>query len=107
MGEISEEIYQMILDNLHITYTPDASTVNRLKNEIASGIAYIKKYCNPDADCSPGTQFGQLLNEYVLRAEAGARDTFSEDFSEEITASNVEYEISKYAEAMGYAQEKK
>lgn len=104
MAEMSEEIYQMILDNLHITYTPDDSTVRRLKNEIASGIAYIKKYCNPDADCSPGTRFGQLLCEYVLRAEAGALDTFPQDFAEEITASNVEYEVSKYAEAMGYAQ---
>ncbi len=104
MTEISNEIYQMILNNLHITYSPDESAVRRLKNEIASGTAYIKQYCSPDAECQPGTRFGQLLCEYVLRAEAGALDTFSQDFAEEITASRIEYETGKYAEAMGYAQ---
>ncbi len=94
----------MILDNLHITYTPDDSTDKRLRNEIASGIAYLRKYCSPDADCRPGTSFGQLLCEYVLRAEAGALDTFAQDFAEEITAANIENEASRYAEAMGYAQ---
>ncbi len=104
MVKVSEKIYQMILNNLHITYTPDDSTVDRLKNEIASGIAYIQKYCSPAADFKPGTGSGQLLCEYVLRAEAGAIDTFAQDFAEEITALNIEYETSRYAEAVGYAQ---
>lgn len=104
METISEEIYQMILDNLHITYTPDSSTVSRLENEITSGIAYIQKYCDPDAGCSPGTISGQLLCEYVLRAEAGALETFPQDFAEEITALGLETRVSGYAEAMGYAQ---
>ena len=94
----------MILDNLHITYTPDESTEKRIRNETASGIAYIRKYCDPGAVCSPGTRFGQLLCEYVLRAEAGALETFPQDFAEEITASSIEYETAKYAEAMGYAE---
>lgn len=104
MADVSEEIYQMILDNLHITYTPDNSTVNRIRNEIAAGIIYIQRYCDPDADCGPGTRYGQLLYEYVLRAEAGASETFAQDFAEEITASNIEYETEKYAEAMGYVE---
>lgn len=107
MTDISGEIYQMVLDNLHITYTPDDSTVKRLKNETASGIAYIQKYCSPDADCSPGTVYGQLLCEYVLRAEAGALETFPQDFAEEITALGIESQVSGYAEAMGYAQTEK
>lgn len=103
MTDISGEIYQMVLDNLHITYTPDESTVKRLKNETASGIAYIQKYCSSDADCSPGTVYGQLLCEYVLRAEAGALETFPQDFAEEITALGIESRVSDYAEAKGYA----
>lgn len=103
MEPVKDEIYKMILNNLHITYEIDEATEKRLKNEISSGIAYIKKYCDPRTDCSPGTQFGQLLCEYVLRAESGALETFARDFAEEITALNVEYETSKYAEAMGYA----
>lgn len=102
MAALSEEIYQMILNNLHITYTPDESTVKRIHNEMASGIAYLQKYCSPDADCGPGTMFGQLLCEYVLRAEAGALETFSQDFAEEITAFGIESRVSVYAEAMGY-----
>lgn len=100
---IQEEVYNMILDNLHITYNPDSSTKNRLLNEISSGIAYIKKYCDPDADCLPGTYYGQLLCDYVLRAESGDLETFSKDFAEEITGSKVASDVSQYAEAMGYA----
>lgn len=102
--EVKNDVYQMLLDNLHITYEPDGSTKRRIMNEAASGIAYIRKYCNPDADCIPGTLEGQLLCEYVLRAEAGALDTFSKDFAGEITACSIEYEAAKYAEAMGYAE---
>lgn len=99
---VSDEIYEMILKDRHITYTPDPDTVTRLKNEAAAGIAYIRKYCNPAADCSPGTTFGQLLCEYVLRAEAGAVETFEEDFAEDITAARIEFEVDRYAGAMGY-----
>ncbi len=107
MAAIPKDIYQMILNSLHITYTPDESTVKRLENEIASGTEYIQKYCSPAADCRPGTVSGQLLCEYVLRAEAGALETFPQDFAEEITSLGIESRVSDYAEAMGYAQEKK
>lgn len=103
MEEIADEIYKMILDNLHVTYKPDNFTESRLKNEISAGIAYIKQYCNPDADFSPGTRFGQLLCDYVLRAESGAAETFAMDFAEDITAARMEYEAKRYAEALGYA----
>lgn len=103
MKEVTGKIYKMILDNLHITYTPDESTERRIKNEISAGIAYIKKYCNPCADFSPGTRFGQMLCDYVLRAESGAVETFAVDFAEDITAARAEYEAERYAEAMGYA----
>lgn len=104
MAVVSKKIYKMILDSLHITYTPDESTEKRIQNEAESGISYIHKYCDPDAVCSPGTRYGQLLCEYVLRAEAGALETFSQDFAEEITASSIECEAVKYAEAMGYVE---
>ena len=47
-----------------------------------------------------------MLCDYVLRAEAEALETFPRDFAEEITASRIEYETAKYAEAMGYAETK-
>lgn len=103
MSVVSDEIYTMILNNLHITYTPDESTVSRLKNEIAAGIEYIKKYCDPAADCGPGTKYGQLLCDYVLRAEAGALETFAKDFAEDITAAKIESDTKEYAETRGYA----
>lgn len=101
---MSDNTYQMILDNLHITVEPDESTKRRLENEIEEGERYIKKYCSPDADFSPGTQAGALLCEYVLRAEAGARATFAQDFAEDILQCRLETETGKYAEAMGYAE---
>lgn len=100
---VTDEIYQMLMDNLHITYTPDESTAARLRNEAATGIAYIKKYCDPAADFTPGTKFGQLLCDYVLRAESGALETFARDFAGEITAARIESDVAGYAEAMGYA----
>ncbi len=103
MESVKDEVYKMILDNLHATHEVDESTERRIKNEISSGIAYIKKYCNPRADFAPGTQFGQMLFEYVLRAESGAAETFASDFSEEITAARMEHDVKEYAEAMGYA----
>lgn len=106
MQNVADDVYQMILDNLHITYIPDDSTERRLNNEILSGIAYIKKYCDPSADCMPGTTSGQLLCDYVLRAESGDVETFATDFSDEITGSKIATDVKKYAEAMGYAEEK-
>lgn len=103
MEQVTDEIYNMILNNLHITYSPDESTEERLMNEIASGIAYIKKYCNPDADFSPGTEYSQMLCDYVLRAESGATETFATDYAGDITADRIKTDVDKYAEAMGYA----
>lgn len=100
---VPEEIYKMILDNLHITYTPDDSTERRISNEIESGIDFIRKYCDKNADCSPGTDFGQMLCEYVLRAESGDLETFKKDYSEEIVGAKIEADVKEYAEAMGYA----
>lgn len=101
---VSEEIYKMLLDCLHITYTPDQATENRLYHEAAAGIAYIRMYCDPDATCEKDTLSGQLLCDYVLRAEAGDAQSFAKDFAQEITAAKAEYDARKYAEAMGYVQ---
>ncbi len=100
---MTETIFKMICDNLHITYTLDESTTARLTNEINAGIAYIKRYCNSGASCEPGTLSGQLLCEYVLRAESGALETFDEDFRKEILEARTAVEVEEYAEAMGYA----
>lgn len=105
MPEISDEIYKMIIDNLHITYTPDESTERRLKNEIADGISFIREHCDPEADCAPGTKFAGMLCDYVLRAESGAKETFAQDFAEDITGAKIGYDTRKYAEVMGYDQE--
>ena len=102
---VTDEIFQMILNNLHITYTPDESTVQRIRNETSSGMAYIKKYCDPDADFRPGTEYGQMLCDYVLRAESGALDTFAVDFASDITAGRIQTDVDDYAEAMGYGND--
>lgn len=101
---ITNEIYQMILDGLHITYTLDASTDQRIRQEIAAGMSYIREYCSPDADCGPGTMYGQMLLDYVLRAESGSTETFSRDFGSDITAGRLKSDVDSYAKAVGYAK---
>ncbi|MBQ9612236.1 MAG: hypothetical protein IJV14_06565 [Lachnospiraceae bacterium] len=100
---ITEAIYNMLLRALHVTYTPDEDTAERIRTEGAAGIALIQKYCDPEADCSPGTRCGQLLCEYVLRSEAGAAETFLQDFTQDIVEIKNESDIKAYAEAQGYA----
>ena len=70
---------------------------------IESGIAFIRKYCDKNADCSPGTDFGQMLCEYVLRAESGDLETFKKDYSEEIVGAKIEADV-KAAEKKFAAQ---
>lgn len=105
MESIPENVRQMVMDDLHITYAPDGSTINRISNEISSGMAYIKKYCDPNADFCPGTTSGRMLCDYVLRAEAGALETFADDFAADITAAKIETDVNRYAEAMGYEKD--
>ena len=99
---VTKDIYKMLLDCLHITYTPDKATESRIYHEAAAGIAYIRKYCDPEAACEKESLEGQLLCDYVLRAEAGDVQSFAKDFANEITAAKAEYDARKYAEAMGY-----
>ena len=102
---MTEGIYRMLLDNLHITYTPDESAKRRIRNEGEAGIAYIRKYGDPASSCTPGTQSGALLCEYVLRAEAGALDTFQMDYRAELLQLKAQAEVEAYAEAVGYAED--
>lgn len=102
---VSGEIYDMLLECLHITYTPDVATRHRIYHEAAAGIQYIRMYCDPEAPCTPETLSGQLLCDYVLRTEAGDVQSFASDFAQEITAIKAEYDARIYAEAMGYVQQ--
>lgn len=103
MGLITEEVYNMLLRALHVTYTPDEDTRQRIQEEGAAGIALIRKYGDPDTDCDPGTRCGELLCEYVRRAEAGAAETFLQDFGQDIVELKNESDVQVYAEAQGYA----
>lgn len=100
-----EQIVQMIKDSLHMSFTLDDSSTRRLNDEIASGIAYIQKYGDPDASFEPGTIAGQLLCAYVLRAESGATETFAADYRNDLLAMRIEYEAGQYAAACGYGSE--
>lgn len=102
---MKDATYQMLLDNLHITYEPDESTVRRVQQEGEAGIAYIKKYGGPRTSFAPGTMGGQLLCEYVLRAEAGALESFQRDYLSDLIQLQAEASISTYAEAVGYEED--
>ena len=102
---VTQTIYEMLLQFLHITQTPDADSVSRIQNEAASGIRYIQRYCDPEATCEPGTDYSDLLCEYVLRAEGGALATFEDDFAQDIVQAKIITDTKMYAEAMGYDQE--
>lgn len=103
MELITEEVYKMLLRALHVTYTPDEDTRQRIQEEGAAGIALINKYGDPTAACTPGTRCGELLCEYVRRAEAGAAETFLQDFGQDIRELKNETDVKAYAEAMEYA----
>lgn len=98
-------VKKMLLDFLHITYTPDSSTESRLANEADDGLAFIRKHCDPNATCEPSTEYAGMLCEYVLRAESGARATFEEDFAGDIVGGLCSTQAKDYAEAMGYDSE--
>ena len=104
MNGISEEIYQMLIRALHITYEPDTDTIQRITDEAKAGIEEIQKYGDPDATCIPGTISGRLLCEYVMRAEAGAAETFRTDFAQDILEMHQFADVRRYAEAIGYAE---
>ena len=99
---VSQTIYDMILHELHITFTPDESTRARLQHEIADGMAWIREYCDPDANFEPGGKFAALLKEYVLRAESGAVSTFADDFAKDVRSHRIAFDVEGYAEAMEY-----
>jgi len=101
---MTETVYKMLLRKLHVTYDPDEDTEQRIRDEGTAGIKLIQRYCDPDADCEPGTRCGELLCEYVMRAEAGAADTFLKDFAQDILEIQTETDVNRYAEAMGYAE---
>ena len=103
---VTPTVYDMILHDLHFTFTPDTATKERLENEIRDGIAYLRNYCDSDADFEPGGSYAALLKEYVLRAESGAVSTFAEDFAKEIRAGRVQFDVEGYAEAMQYGDTK-
>lgn len=101
---VSNSIIRMVEDNLHITYSPDESTLRRITNETENGIQFIRRFCDPNATCEPGTKYAAMLTEYVLRAEAGALETFEQDYARDIRAGRIETEVAGYAEALGYAE---
>ncbi len=93
----------MLLRKLHVTYTPDESTAQRIHDEGNAGLDLIRKLCDPDTDCEPGTRCGELLAEYVMRAEAGAAETFLKDFAQDIVEIKTETDVRLYAEDLDYA----
>jgi len=97
-----DEIIQMVKDDLHINTTLDESSERRLLNETKAGMAYLRKFADSSLSFESGTMAGQLLCDYVLRAESGATETFAADFSDEIDALKQEKDASAYAKVMGY-----
>lgn len=101
---ITETVYNMLLRALHVTYTPDEDTEQRIRAEGAAGKDLLNRYADPDADCEPGTRCGQLLCDYVMRAEAGAAETFLVDFAQDIVEIKSEYDARIWAAGKGYTE---
>ena len=94
----------MLLRALHVTYTPDEDTEQRIRAEGAAGKELLNRYADPDADCEPGTRCGQLLCDYVMRAEAGAAETFLVDCAPDVVDITSEYEARIWAAGHGYTE---
>lgn len=101
---VTETVYKMLIRALHVTYTPDADTEARIRTEGAAGKELINRYADPEADCEPGTRCGQLLCDYVMRAEAGAAETFLVDFAQDIVEIKANYDVRSFAGAKGYGE---
>ena len=99
---VSATIEKMIYNSLHITGTADSFAQSRVSDEIADGILFIRKYCDPAASCEPGTEYAEMLKSYVMYAEDGAIDQFAENYRMEIRSGRIESETDAYAEAMQY-----
>jgi len=98
-----DKILQMVKDNLHITYELDDSSARRLNDEIADGMAYIRRVSDPEASFDHGESGARLLCEYVLRAESGALESFKRDYAPELLSGQIGSSVDAYAEAMDYA----
>lgn len=101
---ITETVYGMLLRALHVTYTPDEDTERRIRAEGSAGKDLLNRYADPEADCEPGSRCGQLLCDYVMRAEAGAAETFLRDFAQDIVEIKSEYDAKTWAAGMGYTE---
>lgn len=101
---ITETVYGMLLRVLHVTYTPDEDTEERIRAEGAAGKDLLNRYADPEADCEPGTRCGQLLCDYVMRAEAGAAETFLRDFAQDIVEIKTEFDARTWAAGKGYTE---
>lgn len=101
---ITETVYSMLLRALHVTYTPDEDTERRIRAEGSAGKDLLNRYADPEADCEPGSRCGQLLCDYVMRAEAGAAETFLRDFAQDIVEIKSEYDTKTWAAGMGYTE---
>lgn len=101
---VSSTIQEMVYNALHITATPDTSSVSRIEAEITDGIGYINKYVDASATCEPGTDYASLLTSYVLYAEAGALDQFRVNYGPDILAGRIETEADAFAE-VAYADD--
>ena len=47
---ITETVYSMLLRALHVTYTPDEDTEERIRAEGAAGKDQLNRYADPEAD---------------------------------------------------------
>ena len=101
---ITETVYGMLLRALHVTYTPDEDTERRIRAEGGAGKDLLNRYADPEADCEPGSRCGQLLCDYVMRAEAGAAETFLQDFAQDIVEIKSEYDTRTWAAGKGYTE---
>jgi len=101
-GTVPENVFNMVKRFLQINHQLSESDRQELEDKIASGMAYLHEIADPDATFSPGTVSGQLLCEYVLRAESGATDTFGTDFGADLIQQNASYRTAQYAAAKGY-----
>lgn len=101
---VTETVYNMLIRALHVTYTPDEDTEQRIRAEGAAGKALLNRYADPEAGCEPGTRCGQLLCDYVMRAEAGAAETFLQDFAQDIVEIKTEFDARTWAAGKGYTE---
>ena len=93
-----DELFHAAKNYLDVTWT-DTETDKKLSGILERGKGYIAGIAGEWPDFAEGTRARGLLFDYARYARAEALQDFAKDFSAELNALHIEYEVRRHAKA--------